>query len=520
MLFLLLITIVCSCKKKIYTDFSYAPNAPKIGDSVFFTNTSHGGEDFDWTFRNNNTGSVGRSTFENPTRVFTSPGEYSVTLRVDSNDNNLRTRNVYIWDSIPNIARNKETIGFYSTVTFKAVAYNPFNRTKTHQWFFSLNAEGDSLKLNSDGTMKISTAPEPIVYFTKRGVKETVSLYMTVGDSIYTTEQIPHSTFEVEDVASRSLLMAQKDGNILRQRIFENGADEIENTGILAGAHPFNIISNGGEQLFIFDAGSDVEENTSWETNTSGDGSIRIVNLVNNSVDTLISNKGTSSYFGFYTGHADDNDVYWTDRNDFVYKISKDARDSVFRWEASKQNEVSYYTAHVDSLPYATQGMEQGQFNGGIHFYNNLYYLAKGGTGKGIYRFEKDNFTKAFKVLLPDYSIRAFVYDRVHNQIYFSSTNPVGFYVSNIDGLAVRQIDDAPMDNTLEYITGIVIDSQAGKVLWAYRAPESLEQQHKSGIKQIKIVRSDTEKPEAPTYLNYAESIYGITFDNNLKLGR
>lgn len=516
LIFLFLITIAYGCKRKIYTDFTYSPDEPIIGDSVFFTNLSGGGEDFDWTFKNEKTGSAARSVKENPTRIFTIAGYYSVTLRVDSNDNNVRTKRIYVWDSIPSITCDKEEVEFYTSVTFSALAYNPFNRTKGYQWLFSTNAGGESLTDTVvDGTnLKVSHDAEPLVYFTKKHTTETVKLRMTIGDSIYTTEQIPHLVFTVKDAATRSLLMAQKNGNVLRQRIFEKGEDEVEDSGISAGAHPFNIVSSG-EQLFIFDAGTKIEENANWESDTSGDGSIRVVNLKTDAEETIISNAGTSSYFGFYNGYVDNNNIYWTDRNDFVYQLPKTtSRNQVFEWKGSaQQHEVPYYVATDNS----------GQFNGGIYFYDDLYYRAKGGTGKGLYRFQKTG--EQLKVLLTDepkipdnYSIRAFVYDRARRQIYFSSTDPVGFYVSNMDGLNVRKIDDAPMDNSLEYITGIVLDPDAKKVFWAYRAPEGSGLE--SGVKQINIVYSDFELPQEPIYLNYEKDIYGITLDNNLRLGK
>ena len=520
-LFLLfLATIISACDKKIFTDFSYSPDNPVIGDSVLFINLSAGGEDFDWTFKNDKTGSIGRSTQKAPSRIFTSSGYYSVTLRVDSNDNNVRTKTIFVWDSIPSITRNKETVELYTGVTFSALAYNPFGRTKSFQWLFSNNVSGESLTDTVvDGiNLKVSHEADPLVYFSQRNVDETVKLRMAIGDSIYTTTQIPHNTFTVNDLATRSLLMAKKGGNVLRQRIFDKGTDAVEETGIYAGVHPFNIVSSGA-QLFIFDAGTHIGENAGWETDTRGDGSIRVIDLTNDSeAGTVISNVGTSSYFGFYNGFVDADNIYWTDRNNFAYQTPKTTRALTFEWKGSaQQDEVSYYLAADNAV--ITDNSQQGQFNGGIYVYDDLYYLAKGGAGKGLYRFEKNNGQiNTFRVLLLEYSIRAFAYDRKYRQIYFSSTAPVGFYVSNMDGLEVRKIDDAPMDNALEYITGIVVDAAAGKVLWAYRAPDGSG--HESGIKQIKTVLSGIEKPETPTYFNYEKDIYGITLDNNLKLAK
>ncbi len=522
--FFLLLAVLSSCKKKIYADFSYEPEQPRIGETVTFTNLSDGGEVFDWTFTNLKTGSLTRSVLENPTRVFTSPGDYSVVLRVDSNNNFVRTKTLYVFDSVPNISRDKEEVGYYENITFKPIAYNYFNRATTYEWLFSKNAGGKSLTDTIiDGfDFKVSHDTMPVVYFTQKHVEETVMLRMTIGDSVYTIQQIPADKFIVQDVAARSLLMARKGGNILRQRIFENGVDEIEDTGVPAGHNPYNIISYD-EQVFIFDAGTYVEENTNWESDSRGDGSIRVMNLNNDTYANVISNTGLSSYFGFYNGYVDSDNIYWTDRNDFVYQTPKTSRNLTFEWKGDDQYEVPYYVTRVDSLGYFGNGLEKGQLNGGIYFYNGVYFWAKGGTGKGIYRFRKEDVGSGqipnLGSILDKYSIRAFAYDRIKEQVYFSVTAPaesVGFWVADINGKNERLIEAAPMDDPLNYITGIVIDTEKDIVYWSYN---SASEPDKSGIKQIKRIFSNIEKPGDVDYFNKEKDIYGIALDNVPKYG-
>lgn len=526
-LFALFSLLLSSCKDKVIVNFTYEPLEPKIGQSVQFTNLSDGGEIFDWSFQNEATGSVTRSTAENPTRTFTTPGDYVVRLRVDSNDNFVNTKRIYVYDSIPNISRDRSDVLYYGNVKFKAIAYNPYGRDETFQWFFSKNAsrvDGGLLRDTTitieDGTqadLYVAYDAEPEVFFSSLG-EETVRLQMTIGTTVYTTDQIPCAVFEVKDAATRSLLMARAGGKILRQRIFENGVDLLETTDIDAGAHPFNIVSSG-EELYVFDAGSHVDELADWENDANGDGSIRVVDLNSDKVQTVITNNGTSSYFGFYNGYVDAEYVYWTDRNDYVYRMPKDTRDETFEWlGADNQRTYKYYVTEAS----AVSGMLSGTLSGGIYAYNDTYYWAKGGTGKGLFRFKKESGKNVsdVKVILQDYAIRSFVCDRnngLTGQIYFAAAGPegkAGLWVSDMDGNNVRMIDEVDLSDGT--ITGIVLDYTAGKVMWAYNNSHSPEQ---SGVKQVKLLLSVTEMPGEPTYFNREQDILGIALDNVPKVG-
>ncbi|NDV45440.1 hypothetical protein D0T49_00015 [Paludibacter sp. 221] len=524
----LLATTAYSCKDKITADFSYDPAQPKIGEQVAFTNLSSGGDDFEWTFKNLNTGSISRSLHKSPKITFTRPGDYDITLRVDSNNNYVRTKSFYVYDSIPHITRNTQNVNFYKSVKYSTLAYNPFGRTKTYQWFFSENARGESLRDTLDN-MQVSYEEEPVVFFTKRGVEETVSLRMTIGDSVYTIDQIKKDVFTVSDTLTRSLLIARKNNqNILRQRIFDNGIEEATETNIPSGKHAFNIMTSN-KQLFVFDAGTHVTED-----NTVGDGNIRIVNLENDQIKTIIKNEGTNSYNGFYNGYVDSKYVYWSDYSDFVYKIDRTKTDQTFQWLGDDQYKSPYYVARVDSLGHFGSGLAKGQFSGGVYLHDRdgVFYWAKGGTGKGIYRFKQSNIKeKIDPVLFPDYSIRAFAVDRANNQIYFSVTAPankVGLWVANIDGTHERQIDNSPMANPLFYITGIVVDNTSNNVFWAYTAPENLGEAyfeenptHRSGIKQIKRLTSNIAVPDTIIYFNNKiTDAYGIALDDVPKYGK
>lgn len=493
-----------ACKPEISVDFQYSPLQPKVGQAVTFVNLVENKEnhDFDWNFGDN-----GISIAKDPVKTYRLPGEYAVTLRVDSNRKSVKTKYITIYDSIPTIMRNYTQVNYYEEVKFSALAYNPLNKKKTYKWYFSKNAVGKGL--TEEDSFLVSTEESPVIYFTGRG-EEKVGLTITIGDSMYTKEQVKDS-FIVNDVPTRSLLMARKDSVMLRQRIFDKGTEAPTRTNIPSGSHPFNMLTHG-DYLYVFDAGSNIAANVNWESDNSGDGSIRVINLNTGTVESIINNGGMSSYFGFYNGFVDNKYVYWTDRNEFVYRLAKSERGKKFEWKGNTQNEVDYYLVRADSL-----GIGKDTYNGGIYFYDNVYFWGKGGAEKGIYRFTQNDIKQkqlSLNPILTDYAVRAFAIDRVNAQLYFSYTTSteVGISVSNMDGTNVRPIEKLTLgDDELQGITGIVVDNYSGNLFWAYRAKNDGDE---SGVKQIKLVNAYS-KPDRNSlkYFSKAKGVYGIALD-------
>ncbi len=502
------------CSKYISADFAYSPEMPKAGEKITFTNASSDGSVWDWHF-----GDDYVSLSEDPTHIYIKPGTYDVTLRVDSNNHYTKTKQIIVYDTIPSIKTSVSPINYYTNVTFSALAYNPYLYDVTYKWTFSANAHGDSI---TDG---VSTASKPVVYFSQKDVDEIVKLHITVGDSVFDVAD----TVFVNDIKAQSLLMAQKDGKILRQRIFDRGLEDYTSTNISSGKHPFNMSSDAG-YAYIFDAGSTITYQNDWATNTSGDGNIRAIDLTNDNVEEVINNNGLSSHFGFYNGSSDGDYLYWTDYSELVYKIAKGQRNQVLTWKGSvtAQSTAPYYLTNVNSLEYSGNGLATNQFSGGIYNFDDVYFWAKGGTGKGIYRFETSDLNSGvapeYGAILTDYSIRAFAVDRINHKIYFSVTAPsdkAGLWVSNVDGTNAKLIDDAPMDDASLYITGIVVDNTSNKVYWAYRCPDSLSSNttyleshptHRTGVKMAKLATLYTNAGDIE-YFALGVSAYGLALD-------
>jgi PKD repeat protein len=209
--FILTIWLITSCKTPIDPDFTFSPEMPKAGEKVVFTNLTESGELWDWSY-----GDGAKSRLKNPSYIYKKPGEYDISLMVDSNKNYVRTKKITVYDTIPSIYIKEEKVQYYQKVTLSALVYNPYGYEVDYQWSFSPNANSEDIV---DGT---STASSLKVFFNQTEVEETVNLMLTVGDSIYQISK----TFFVEDYPARSMVMAQKNGKILRKRMYVNGYEQ------------------------------------------------------------------------------------------------------------------------------------------------------------------------------------------------------------------------------------------------------------------------------------------------------
>lgn len=528
--------IIVACSDNVEADFSFSPEMPKRGERVTFTNLTTGDEDWEaeswaWTF-----GDGGTSVSKSPVYTYKEAGKYTVKLMVDSSKHKVKTMQITVYDTIPTIYTGVDSIKYYQNVTFSALAYNPYYGDVTYNWTFSENAVSDQL------TNGKTSDEEVTVFFNSKKANEIVRLHIIIEDEIDTTIV---DTFYVHDVKAKSLLMAQKGNQILRQRIFGNLTEASESMNLFAGHHPFKLFANQ-DILYVFDAGSDISAKADWATDTSGDGNIRAINLTDKTVTEIVHNSNMSAAHGFYQGFVDQNNIYWTDRSEFVYRSALGATLGAFTWKGSEdsQTSVPYYLLKTDRIGYFGKGLSTGQFNGGFYYYDQVYFWAKGGSGRGIYRFLSTDIlsvsaTDATPVptagsILNEYAIRAFTIDELNRKIYFSVTAPadkVGFWVSDLNGRNAKRIDNAPLDNELLYITGIMVDNESNRVYWAYRSPETIgavapvggwekyyndNPTHRTGVKMATLA-NDFKSVGPIQYFAPGVAAYGIALDHGKK---
>ncbi len=188
---------------RITVDFTYSPEQPRAGQAVTFTNQASDGEKWNWSFGDGST-----STSKSPSHTYKQPGTYTVILEVDEKSSLTRTRDITIYDTIPNFSCSDSIIGVFEDVTFTALVYNPYGYTISYEWTLAGNRPYTQLSdTNTTATYK--------VYFNEAGEGEqTVRLRVAVnGDTTVVEHQ-----YEIADVATKAVLM--RGDQDYAQRIF------------------------------------------------------------------------------------------------------------------------------------------------------------------------------------------------------------------------------------------------------------------------------------------------------------
>ena len=230
----ILLTFCVGCKR-VEVDFSYAPTAPRAGETVTFTNLCTEGEEWLWTFGDNTTNFA-----KSPKHIYKKPGTYLVTLMVDSAKYNTCTKEVTVYDTIPTFVCSTDSILHYQDVTFTANVYNPFNHSLTYEWIVSPNFK---MLSQSNEQSKIYG------YFKSQTAQDSVTLRLTLnGKEFLITKHFP-----VHLTQAPAIVMKQNDGTIVRQRIIKDRIAEVkpglaEDNALLAATN--DTMVNFNDKLF------------------------------------------------------------------------------------------------------------------------------------------------------------------------------------------------------------------------------------------------------------------------------
>lgn len=206
---LIILAIIGVGCKKVTVDFTYTPTEPRAGESVVFSNTSSAGEKWTWNFGDNST-----SSSKNPRHTFKKAGTYLVTLRVDSAKNQMCSKSITVYDTVPTFVSSSDTIRHYQNVTFTANIYNPYSYALSYTWTLP---EGCILQA---GTLKDNAIT---VYFKTFGEEQVVRLDITQGDKQYSIER----TWYVYESLAPALLMMCSDGTMWRQRLIGDYREDV-----------------------------------------------------------------------------------------------------------------------------------------------------------------------------------------------------------------------------------------------------------------------------------------------------
>ena len=227
----ILLTFCVGCKR-VEVDFSYAPTAPRAGETVTFTNLCTEGEEWLWTFGDNTT-----SFAKSPYHIYKKPGTYLVTLMVDSAKYNTCTKEVTVYDTIPTFVCSTDSILHYQDVTFTANVYNPFNHSLTYEWIVSPNFK---MLSQSNEQSKIYG------YFKTQTAQDSVTLRLTLnGKEFLITKHFP-----VHLTQAPAIAMHLTDNQMVRQRIINDRIEEhtpalVEDKELLRQAQDTCVTFNG-----------------------------------------------------------------------------------------------------------------------------------------------------------------------------------------------------------------------------------------------------------------------------------
>lgn len=209
---LLLIGCALMACNKTTIDFTYSPDAPRAGQSVSFSNQASDGEKWAWSFGDGST-----STSKSPVHTYRQPGTYTVILKVDDKSSLTRTRDITVYDTIPNFTCSAgDTIAIYRDVTFTALVYNPYKYALSYEWTIGSNRLYTQLsETNTESTYR--------VYFEQTSSnKEVVRLKVVLNGD---TTVVEHEYVICNTPATAVLLRGGQD---YRQRIFGTRAENPE----------------------------------------------------------------------------------------------------------------------------------------------------------------------------------------------------------------------------------------------------------------------------------------------------
>ena len=220
--------IIVGCKK-VDVNFTYSPSQPKAGQAVKFTNTSSAGEKWSWDF-----GDKSNSGIKNPNHTFKKPGDYVVTLMVDSAKYNTRSHVVTVYDTIPTFVASTDSICHYTDVTFTANVYNPYGYALTYNWELPQSC------VLTAGTLQDRSI---IVYFKEYAKSKTdsVPIKLTITQKDKTYERLYN--FYVHKTNSPAIVMEMTDYTVKRQHIV-NGYIDVPINGDAEDIHMLELYSD------------------------------------------------------------------------------------------------------------------------------------------------------------------------------------------------------------------------------------------------------------------------------------
>lgn len=489
-----------------------------VGSKIQFKNCSEAPGACVWDFGD---GSVSNKDI-NPSHLYKVAGTYDVTLTIDGVGK--LTKKILISDIFPTITIDPIEGGVCEVnkvpVHFSVSLPNPQNLPVEFTWVMpdgTTDASGKDIAefkgANPGNLLFKNIGSQSVVLKTTLGGRSLTEVIMNV--QVGTSE------------SSKTLYYAVKGGNIMALKLVRTLPQGTKNNpfdlGVKSGQHPFNLLFDEGS-LYVLDAGKQFTYIDDKE-GVMGDGAINVIAADGSKVETLLNNS-KEAFNDPYFGWIDGGNIYFSDRNTGISKLSKETRNNSMD---RKDPRFSYFVQN-DRLKYYKVGYDYGAMNACIAKVGDTWWWSKVYSGMGIFRFKESDISATsiangekdspYPVLASGFFIKSFVVDQARNMVYYiirdkgfykatladfttpgfiSGANPgtlVQAFISDSDGSSGEFVDVCQM----------ALDAEDGSVYFGYRrdAASNLA----SGLKRYNPATNKIE-----SIIDNVE-IYGITINN------
>lgn len=229
-----------------------------------------------------------------------------------------------------------------------------------------------------------------------------------------------------------TLYYAEAGGNIMAYKLVNNAPADMNIVPFDLGVrtqHAFNLLFKD-ESLYVLDAGKQFYYVNDVQSNL-GDGKISVIAKDGSKVETMISNVGGPAFQDPFYGYVDENNLYYSDRNQGIIKLPLSTRDVVYN-----ANEHPYYVRHNRLHYYGVGGLAYGAISRNFAKINSVWHWSTCHTATAIFCFTDEDIlenpvTQGDKEQLPEegkilegMKVGSFYYSPRHDKVIFSVMEP------------------------------------------------------------------------------------------------